>query len=1078
MAKLDRESLIAQDVVRAKGTLKEEGKKIDERKLQDDVHEDWEILSRARHLPEAAREKITAAVMRIIKTQRGTARKVLPPELMTKNPDFYRLMLAANDALSLNPDENTKVTPEDAAIIARTKRTIARDIIQPQLVHHVDQTVNAIIDSNDDKTLEEVIEQVIAHLKHECLGKNVNNICFYLVNEENYHGQVDELTRTSVGIPETRISRKAFDESKSHLGMFGKEEEPRTITDPKNSRIYFELKIKGQNLGVLEVEMKPGTKLSEIEKQYIRQAMSRLDSKIDEALHSKRLDIIARKAHRILDEKRRPEDFEAGIAEFMELVCLYSTAYEAEVTVDIFGDGEDWFAKKFNDDREITSVEMDGAMKAEVKIPAGDRRVDEKRALVLDIMDSTSLDEESKKDIIGKVIFRTSKDTDELTNEDHTLLKLCSQILSSHILKWRNDLKLRTEGVDPQIARNSMRAGNKDIIKETLTAFYTDIAGYTYICEILEDAFDGEETLEDIETLRAVLQEFLNLIQRTGQMYGGVWDKAVGDMGLMEFGVPIDQNDLDPLGNDGKTRRPEFFASNALKAALLVRKGLADVSRVFRDKLLGIAVTKYSQVYAELINEKPEEKEKIKASILAGLNPDEQTSLLQKLENETGLSPKITTTTSVYTGQGGYMKLALGAAHDWTGIGNTMNSAARVQGTSLKMEIRVPLLTRDLVVPHINMDTQIPFNRKGESESWSDFFRNRLGMDPAKVDVQFVEYYEGYKNKSGRNVVFTVNIKETMTDTIVQGSTLSVEQLLRYEGEEFGIVGAPRPIEGNMLSFKLRTITADPSKSVTFRVNIPQAVIDERVTRYKAPHALRRRAMEGATNSILVQNGKLKQFTWESIETDQNEELNNLRAALEKSKESTIVFTKMVPMGCYQLSDETPHGDRGHTVLSLRKDTNIFDVRVSNKKIHEGVGPIMKDDEVLHAFQAYYETIKGKTTPGKPIVFVRRRNFYKVTPQEAEAYLMPIITQTRVIKDGPVEQVKTSSSPPPAMNGSTMMPPAGSTYDMTGLGEKTPSRFWTRIAEQIDEYKWSGDELMKKNWNSHFPEKDESEAKK
>lgn len=1048
MAKLDRDALIAQDVNLARQTLVSDGKAPDDLKLSGDIQEDWEILSSARHLPEAEKQEITRAVARIAKSHRKLAEKILPPGLLDGHVDFYRLMLILDNVLASKVPAGS-IDEESLGAIARTKRTVARGIIHPRLVQHVDQQVNEIINGNVNKPLEDTIERVIAFLKNECLGKHVEGIAFYLVNEENYHEQVDKLTKTSIGIPATRIRRSDFEEGKEDLGLFDPNTRSgRIIVERRTNRIYFELIMGGRKLGFLEVDLKPSTRLSNIELDYIRQAMSRLDNKIVEALHSKRLEIITSKAHSILHQYGTKENFEQGIARFMELVCLYSTAYEAEVMVDIFGDGEDWFAKTFNDDREITPIEMDNVMKAEIKIPSGSRRVDEKRALVLDITDSS---EKNEGEIIGKVIFRTKKDADELTNEDHVILNLCSEILSSHILQWRKDLALRTEGVDHQIARNMMREGVEEMVKEMLTVFYTDIAGYTYICEILKEALEEDEgTTKDIETLKAVLEKFLNLIQRTGQMYGGIWDKAVGDMGLMEFGPPIDKKGMDPLGYSAAQRRPEYFAANALKAAVLVRHGLDEVTSIFRTKLLEIAHRKYASEGLKPVEE---------------LNHDEQNALLKKLEDETRLSPKISTTTSVYTGEVGFMKLKLGAAHDWTAIGDTMNSAARVQGTSLKGEIRIPLLTRDLVAPHINMDTEIPYNCKGNGETWSEFFRDKLGLDPERVKVEFVEYYEGYKNKTGRNVVFTVNIKEDRSAEIPPNATMTMDQLLQYDGEEFAVVSR-RPVEGNMISFKLRTISADPERAVFFRVNIPQGGIDERVERFKSPIALNRRSKTGAGNTLFVHDGKLTEFVWKSIEEDQDAQLRDLAEELQVSKEKVIVYTKMVPTGCYELSSES-YGDLNHELLAIRKDNHIFDVRVGRSRIHRGVGAIMKDNEALYDFQSYYEVIRPKITSNRPVVFVRKRHFYIVEPREAEMYLTGIVTRPGMARTESSVPVKSSSNPPGAP--ATILPAAHAP-------EKKIPKFWTALAEQQEKLYQEGNRLLIDNWN-HFVPVPKPEAK-
>ncbi len=291
---------------------------------------------------------------------------------------------------------------------------------------------------------------------------------------------------------------------------------------------------------------------------------------------------------------------------------------------------------------------------------------------------------------------------------------------------------------------------------------------------------------------------------------------------------------------------------------------------------------------------------------------------------------------------------------------------------------------------------------------------------------------------------------------------MNIDDLLSYEGEEFGIESR-RPIDENMISFKLKTVNPDPEKAITFRVNIPQAAIDERVVRYKSPLVLNPRAKMGAQNTILVQDGKLKEFVWKSIEEDQDQQLADLANELHKSKEKMIVYTKNVPTGCYELMSEKDHSDHNFAVLKIRKDNYVFDIRVSRSKIRQGIdgiASIMKDTDVLYDFQSFYETIRGKVTNDEPIVFVRKRMFYVITPNEAEKYLAHILTRSEAANGDDSRAIKCSSNPPAA---STVMPPALE-KDVSGA---KPMVFWTKIAEQLETYHMVGNQLLIDNWN-HF----------
>lgn len=974
MAKFSKEDLACQDLDIARHVLSDEGKEVNTERLEASVNLDRDILKRGRLLPEPMQQKINAAVHRQINLHREHLCEIFPDGFMEKNLDFTALTAATNTCVARRRENMDAGT---LAKLARLKKSVARDVIQPLLVLQVDQDINALIDDNAEKSLEEIIEIVLIYLRDKVFSKNVKNVSFYLVNEQNQYEQIESITKVTPGIISTPMTKKEFDLGRGNMDMLHAENHhhgSRLITDHENNRIYLELNIKGLDLGVLQIDLKKGKNLNSFEMECLNQAYTRLDSKIDEAMRSKRLALIAQEAHRILDEHGTEEDFESGIAEFMVYVCRYSTAYEAEVFVDIFGDGEDFFAKNFNDDGIVTPLEVDDSIKTEVRIPSASRKIDDKKVLISDIVDTTNPRDGN---IIGKVYFRTCKETDELRNEDRTLLTFCAGILHSHILAWRKHLQLRIEGVDPQIARTTMRGGVKDSVKEIITALYTDISGYTYLCEMVEDALrDTPDSMDDVETFKAVLSEFLNLVQQSGHSYGGVWDKAVGDMGLMEFGIPIDNNGLDPLGDNSQQRHPEYFALNALKTSLLIRHKLGAVTEKFREHLLKLACKKYAAGNC------PQE-----------IPPEQQDILLEKLKDETGLDPKIFITTSVYTGKSGYVKLPLGAASDWTGVGDAMNSAARIQGSSGKMEIRVPLLTRELVWPLIKTDRNIPTGTRGEKECWSDFVKNKLGMDPDLVEVDFTESYEGHKNRSGRNAVFTLTVRERNPeiDMIAPKSVLHAGQLLQYEGAEFAIENRTTA-DGKKQQFFLKTVTGDPEESISFRAIIPQESIEERVVKYTSPGALLAKKQNGTVNSLMVHEGHFKEFTWKSIEEDQDELLAALAEQMRKAKETVIVYNKLVPGGCYILASQEPAESDAYDILTIEKNNYTFKVRVSKSRIHEGPGPIQKDINILYDFQAYYGAIRGTTSSNKPVIFVHKRHFYKISPLEAETYILPIMT--------------------------------------------------------------------------------------
>ena len=65
---------------------------------------------------------------------------------------------------------------------------------------------------------------------------------------------------------------------------------------------------------MLQIDLKKEKRLNPFEMACLNQACTRLNSKIDEAMRSKRLALIAREAHQILDEHGTEDNFESGIA--------------------------------------------------------------------------------------------------------------------------------------------------------------------------------------------------------------------------------------------------------------------------------------------------------------------------------------------------------------------------------------------------------------------------------------------------------------------------------------------------------------------------------------------------------------------------------------------------------------------------------------------------------------------------------------------------------------------------------------------------------------------------------------------
>ena len=1002
---LSKEEHILLDTELASIALYQQGELISARRLDEGIRRDWETLKQIERLPEADQLEIARTIEQLIIINRDLAKQVVPPiVLFTLERQHYetghmsidprRIALEVNEYVE---KQKEFIPKESLATLARIKKIVARtlglavrksELDKETSVHEqaymtliFDHAINDLIDHNARKSLEEIIAIVMEHMRKNCFGNSVREMSFYLVNEENHYRESKRLTRITVsgttnGDPVVLKTSTTSDNFSREHGTEPFTEEEKTLRyNAGKDEAILELRIDERKLGVLVVKLSPGSKLSPQEICYLHQAQIRLDTKIDETLRGRRLARLDKLAHKILDKYGAlDEHFEEGIAELMYEVCLYSQAYEADLLLEVSGDGKHFIAKRFNDDGQVTNLPVDDQLRRMASMRTSSLAYRSKDTLVKDIIDPSQETEPGRKRVIGKIIFKARDGEDLSADEDKTFLSLAAMIIGSHALQWRKNLQLLIEGVDPKIAMAKMREGIEEMVKEKLTILMTDISGYTAICAKLQKLFKDSETIEDIAIIKRVIEEFLILIQEVCESYCGTWDKAVGDMGIVEFGAPIDKKGKDPLGFAEFERHPEYHALNALKAALLIQKRLEEITRTFRKELVEIAKKKYAE---------PEKG----TDEYTRFEQNPESWYLDQLCDDTGISPSIDTTTSVYTGEVGYGRLALQSSHDWTAIGTKMNTAARTQHAARRGQIMIPYETRELVKPLIENDIPVPFHPgdKGEKrcETWSEFLRNKLGVDPEKINYVCAGQYCHFKNLEGTHLVCSFNLADANAKVPTINQVLNFEHLRKFENREFAVQNMV--IAGNEMILKLRTIPCkEGQEPVPFNTIIPQGSIEEKVTVYTSHSEFSDRKKHRTDHTILVQDGRLVEFTYESAGKLQDMELHELLKPENGKEHNEIFHHKKTPAGCYVLMETTKHGNS--TVLKLSKKPHILKVVIRETTIRRNSETIKGDNEILNDFRAYVAEIADQIDPlsqEQKIIFVHKGQYYEIASKDA-----------------------------------------------------------------------------------------------
>ncbi len=1024
-----REDHIELDILAAKTTLKERKSEVDEARLDEGVRKDWETLKDAKNSlrPEELRA-VMKTIVRMIHANKMAALQVIPPKTYADIQAELKSGVKPED-ISIDPFEllmktNLHVSSEIGVIepkalhaLAVTKKTIAeqlRLLVEAKKANQdaakaveqnqtlaldaetlkIDRELNELIDYiSGGEALEEGIREIMGYLK-KIAGEKFFDIAFYLVNEENHYEETAHLTKINLSGKRESSNQEEFTK-KNERALFDEDEKKFLFFDPTSNTVFVELKIADRKLGVLEITMAPGQTLDQKLQAFVDQARTRLDSKIDEALKARRITRLDKLAHGILDRHGASSNFEKGLAELMKEICLYSKATEADLLLVVSdedeGECDHFIAKRYSDDHDPENLadtpELRGFAEQSAKTL---NRSGGKHTLIKDIIDP-SRNEQGQKKIIGKIIFRTDE-SEELTDEDKTFLRMASMILASHASQWRNNLRLMVEGRDPKIAAAEMGNGIEEIVRSETSTIITDISGYTRICNLIERKLfkNDKASIEALSVIKNIVQDFLVLCQRIGTTYCGTWDKAVGDMAIMHFGVPIDTTGRDPLGYKSDERHPEFFAMNALKAALLIQKELNGLSEKFRVELIKIAEKKF-------VPPSIEDSEQTDEWMEYQENPEEW--YLTRLREEFGLSPVIDTTTAVYSGDSGYVKLDLLSSNDYTLVGTTMNTSARTQGKARRKQILIPRRTHELVKTTIASDTAVPYRistKKGSSrqfETFSEFLKNKLGLAAEHITVAMNEQYAAaLKNLDGSNLSYSVELRNGAAALPSKGDKLDAEKLAQFEGQEFSISHAQ--ISEGKVKYTLGTVPVNGEKGVSFKAEIGQGDVEEVVPIYVARTTYEKRRRHGSHRVLRVQDKRFTEFVYIPLGDLQKKELRQVLDQDHGDVQGNVLNHKNTPSGCYRILTTTQKGET--STLELSKGSYLFKVNIRDSRITRGLDNILPDDEVLCDFKAYLAEIIDEVDwdlGEQNIIFVHKGDYYLVNTGETKTIMEELKTQ-------------------------------------------------------------------------------------
>ncbi|MCC7196968.1 adenylate/guanylate cyclase domain-containing protein [Candidatus Peregrinibacteria bacterium] len=814
---------------------------------------------------------------------------------------------------------------ELANMFAEDLKDAKKKLETQEALEEVRTQIDGIIDTERNKSLHSGLA-AIANYMRGTLGKNCESVAIAYVNEDNDYEKFDRLTRVT---PRAEGKSKAGSkgETKHTAESLSSEDFPAEIfashintkvVDVEHGKKYFSVKLGKQCLGIIEVKMKEGQQMTEEQEKKCEKAISVIDTYLDARLMNLRLDKLRKKITRMLDRSgtdtviqdgKVVRGLRKGLTDAFIYLSKKTGAEQVYLTLDIMGDKKQeplCLLVSADGELEMTNLEEASSMesiKRPITIPKG---------MIIDDSTETQVD--------GQIMFY-GHDLDE---EDQKALSVAAEQIISAVRNFRVDLNNTVRyGLPPQVALLLKEGRLQTSSVENLSMGFTDIYGFTGISEKFRE-ITSKYGLKENYMVRLVAA-YDQMAKDIALDYGGCYDKIVGDCVIVNSGPPYTTDGLDGLGLKGNN--DVFHAMNSLKIALRIKQGLPKVERVFHDLLIEMA---------EEIENKTRgansDRPKRDSS-----NPERSIDEVQKREarlqafcKKFNFYPVVRVTQGISSGETsvGLVEIpdANGRAYStsYTVIGDEMNLAARLQAKATPEEIIVSKATKDLIDKAIRENLPVPFNGKGQTETWEEFKKFYLGEEYGRYDLKPV--YEAtmleLKNKSGYEFAYRLSLEKVCVDKDSPDSLppIILEDSLKKMQGYFKIVS--QDPQGDFVEMTLENINQPAQR---FKAKIKNA---KHEVRYVPDEDCDERIDNGSDNVIRVQNGEIILTDYVSIE-------NLIVQEIGKLKETETYLPSQIPHGIYTVKQVFRIKDSEDVVYVIERNGKTVKVRIDKNSMLE-----------------------------------------------------------------------------------------------------------------------------------------------
>jgi class 3 adenylate cyclase len=745
---------------------------------------------------------------------------------------------------------------------------------QQKALDEIRTQVDRIADLNRGKPLNHTLSEISAYL-HTFLGrKDISEVGIAYVNENNDYLHSDVLTRVHPDQKDPNgYSAEEVNACETYPEKIFSSEGNTSIHDAKKKTHYLGFRLGKQCLGIIDIRFrKANNRLLPEQEALCSNAISILDTYLDNKLKSQRAQRHRRKVERILDRSGtditysdgRETGFRQGIIRALSYLCGKTAAKYIRLDLDVMGDLKSFMLEIcIGPQGEISTGELDAAKDGLTA-----------RSHKITVPPGTVIDDDVKAIHNGTITF-FGEDLDE---EDQQTLEMTAEKLISAVRNWRNDLNNTINfGLPPQVALLRKKGLLKPRSVEELSMSYTDLHGFTAISERVNEITSKYGLKEDY--MMRLIAAYDQLGKDIAVQSGGCYDKLVGDCLIIHAGPPYTIDDRDGLGQT--THNPSHHAINCLKIALRIRNSMPEIQRVYENLLLEMAT-------------EIEEKSKYgpRSRSFSGNEPRPASADIDVFCATHNIPRILTVTQGIASG-----KATIGLVRDenrkadtysssYTVIGDEMNIAARLQAQANPDEMVIGKKTKELIEKAIEDNLPVPFNFAGSTQDWEGFKKELLGSEYGEFDLvpMFEETMLALKHKQGYEYAYR----------------LAFEKIARAEKP------APEAIceeDLKLMPGYYKVISSD-SKDRKLEVHLENLVCANGIlkttiskppveTRYVTPADFDRRVKENCDSVLKVKNNRIVLVEYVPVDKVINGKLEDLH------KEARIYEPGQVPDGIY-----------------------------------------------------------------------------------------------------------------------------------------------------------------------------------